>query len=92
LSTPFYVSKEWILAPGTPRNRAVPPCDITDEGLPEGQVQRWLPGQNPNLDEMTKLWGIPATAVAVGAETMYPEYRKQLKDTYVRPKRAAAPN
>ena len=87
LTAPLYVSKEWTLAGGAPRNRAVPPCDITDEGLPEGQVQRWLPGQNPNIDEMTKLWGIPAKAVAGGAETMYPEYRKQLKDTYVRPQR-----
>jgi hypothetical protein len=34
---------------------------------------------------MTKLWGIPVEAVKGGAETMYPEYRKKLKDTYVRP-------
>ena len=30
---------------------------------------------------MTKLWGIPVEAVKGGAETMYPEYRKKLKDT-----------
>jgi hypothetical protein len=89
LTAPLYVSKEWTPAPGgAPRNRAVPPCTITFEGISEGQVQRFLPGQNPNVDEMTKLWGIPAKAVAGGEETMYPEYRKQLKDTYVRPQRA----
>ena len=42
---------------------------------------------------MTKLWGIPAAAVQGGAETMYPEYRKQLKNTYVRLKRnVSTPN
>ena len=53
---------------------------------PLGQgVPHYLPGQNPNVEEMTKLWGIPVEAVKGGAETMYPEYRKKLKDTYVRP-------
>ncbi len=89
LTAPLYVSKEWTLAAGgAPRNRAVPPCTITFEGISEGQVQRFLPGQNPNVDEMTKLWGIPVEAVRGGEETMYPEYRKKLKNTYVRPQRA----
>jgi len=68
-------------------NRAAPPCTVTFEGVPTGQVQRYLPGQNPNMDEMTKMWGIPPEAVRGGAETMYPEYRKKLKDTYKRPEK-----
>jgi hypothetical protein len=34
---------------------------------------------------MTDMWGIPVEAVMGGAETMYPEYRKKLKETYKRP-------
>jgi hypothetical protein len=48
-------------------------------------VPHFLPGQNPFVDEMTKTWGIPVDAVKGGADTMYPDYRKKLKDTYVRP-------
>jgi len=84
LTEPLYVSKEWTLG-ANQTNRAVPPCTVTFEGVPSGQVQRYLPGQNPNIDEMTKMWGIPVEAVMGGAETMYPEYRKKLKETYKRP-------
>jgi hypothetical protein len=34
---------------------------------------------------MTEMWGIPVEAVQGGAETMYPEYRKTLRETYRRP-------
>ena len=78
------MTKEWTLS-DTPTNRAATPCTVAFEGIPRGQVQRFLPGQNPNVDEMTRRWGIPEEAVMGGAETMYPEYRKQLRDTYVRP-------
>jgi hypothetical protein len=91
LTRPLYVSKEWTLLGGAPRNRAVPTCDITDEGVAVTQVQRWLPGQNPNLDELTRMWGIPPAAIQGGEETMYPEYRKQLKNTYVRPQKPPRP-
>ena len=86
LTEPLYVSKEWTLN-DNPRNRAVDPCTITFEGIPAEQVQYYLPGQNPFIEEMTELWGIPVEAVMGGAETMYPEYREQLRDTYVRPER-----
>jgi hypothetical protein len=91
LTRPLYVSKEWTLLGGTPRNRAVPTCDVTDEGVKPEVVQHWLPGQNPNLDELTRMWGIPPAAIQGGEETMYPEYRKQLKNTYVRPAKPPRP-
>jgi hypothetical protein len=92
LTEPLYVTKEWTLAGGVPRNRAVPPCTVTFEGVNEGKVEHFLPGQNSNVDEMTKMWGIPLEAVQGGAETMYPEYRKKLRNTYVRPQRVKMPN
>ena len=66
---------------------AAPPCTVTFEGVETGEVKRYLPGENPNINEMTEMWGIPVEAVMGGAETMYPEYRKKLKDTYKRPEK-----
>jgi hypothetical protein len=37
------------------------------------------------VNEVTKMYGIPVEAVLGGAETMYPEYRKKLKDKYTPP-------
>jgi hypothetical protein len=84
LTEPFYVSKEWTLDDDM-TNRAGTPCTVAFEGISPGQVQHYLPGQNPNVGEMTRLWGIPEEAVRGGAETMYPEYRERLRETYVRP-------
>jgi len=50
-------------------------------------VPHYLPGKNPFVDELTKDYHIPAEAVMGGAETMYPEYRKKLKDKYVAPEK-----
>jgi hypothetical protein len=52
----------------------------------------YLPGKHPALNEVTEKHNIPLEAVLGGPETMYPEYRKKLKDAYVLPPpvRAAA--
>jgi hypothetical protein len=50
-------------------------------------VPHYLPDRNPFTDEVTKLYRIPAEAVTGGAETMYPEFRKKLKDNYVAPEK-----
>jgi hypothetical protein len=47
-------------------------------------VPHYLPGQNPFVKELTERHNIPVEAVLGGAETMYPEYRKKLRD-YVPP-------
>jgi hypothetical protein len=64
-----------------------PTCVPTYEGTSTagGRVPHFLPGQNPSIDELTKITGIPREATLGGAETMYPEYRKKLKDRFVRP-------
>jgi hypothetical protein len=48
-------------------------------------VPHYLPGKNPFMNEMTRKKGIPLEAVMGGPETIYPEYRKKLKDTYKAP-------
>ncbi len=63
---------------------AGPPCIIADEGVSEGRVPNYLPGKNPFVDEVTQATHIPREAVLGGAETVYPEYRKKIKDEYLR--------
>ena len=42
------------------------------------------------VDELTKLYGIPQEAVLGGAETALPEFRKKIKDKYVRPSKCVS--
>jgi hypothetical protein len=58
------------------------PCVQGDEGVEEGVVPHFLPGQNPFLDEMNKAYHIPVIASQGGAETMYPEFRSKIKDGF----------
>lgn len=58
------------------------PCVQGDEGVPEGAVPHYLPGKNPFIDEMEKDYHVPVYASEGGAETMYPEFRKKMKDAF----------
>jgi hypothetical protein len=54
---------------------------------PFGWVPHYLPGSNPVLTEFSEQYGIPFEATRGGAETMYPEYRKKIKQMVIpRPK------
>jgi hypothetical protein len=86
LTEPLYVSREFQLS-ATPMNPAAWPCTVADEAVAPGHVPHHLPGRNPFVNEMTDLFGIPVEAVLGGAETMYPEYRKKIRDKYVRPEK-----
>jgi hypothetical protein len=48
-------------------------------------VPHYLPGKNPLVDEMNKLYGIPQEAAMGGVETMYPAYRDKIKDKFKLP-------
>lgn len=85
LSEPFMVSKNFQLDAG-PVRPIGPPCVPGYEGQ-SGEVPHYLPGANPSVDELTKLYGIPRAATLGGAPTMYPEFRKTIKDAYVRPEK-----
>jgi hypothetical protein len=89
LTEPYIVSTSFRLSvDGPPLAPIGPPCIPTYEGDPgNGSVPHILPGQNPSIDELTKLYGIPREAVLGGAETMYPEYRKKIKDKFVLPEK-----
>jgi len=88
LTRPHIVNRTWKLDPSSNINPVTNPCvpeaELADlKG--EGGVPHYLPGENPFINEMTRMYHIPLEAVMGGAETMYPEYRKKLKDAYVAP-------
>lgn len=88
LTQPFVVSRSYQLDPTANLARVPAPCVPEAElaGLKgEGEVPHYLPGKNPFIGDVTRMYNIPVEAVMGGAETMYPEYRKKLKDTYVAP-------
>ena len=48
-------------------------------------MPHYLPGKNPFIDEMDRLYHIPREASLGGAETMYPAFRDKIKDKFVIP-------
>jgi hypothetical protein len=86
LSEPFLISKNFQLDSG-PIRPIGPPCVPGYEGQSGDEVPHYLPGTNPSVDELTKLYHLPRDAVLGGAQTMYPEFRKTIKDKYVRPEK-----
>ena len=91
LSEPYLITKSFRLNPdAAPMSPVGPPCIPTYEGTAEGSVPHILPGENPSIDELTTLYHIPRKAVLGGADTMYPEYRKTMKDAFVRPDKCPA--
>lgn len=86
LTEPEVITKNFQLD-SAPIRPIGPPCVPGYEGAGSDSVPHYLPGENPSVDELTQLYGIPRDAVLGGAQTMYPEYRKVVQKTYVRPEK-----
>jgi hypothetical protein len=85
LAEPHIISKSFQLSVN-PILPVGPPCVTTFEGRPPGEsVPHYVPEKNPFVDEMTKRFHIPPDAVLGRPETLYPEYRKKIKESYVPP-------
>jgi hypothetical protein len=84
LSERYVLSKTFELSPTAGRPIG-PPCQPGYEGVEPGRVPHFLPGRNPFIGELTDLYGIPPQAILGGASTMYPEFRKAIRDEFVRP-------
>ena len=87
---PVYLVEAEIVTKGFRLSQA--PLDYRDPCVPgfEGRepgdsVPHLPPDQNPFLDEFMKLYNLPREAVLGYRDTLYPEYRKRIKDTYVPP-------
>jgi len=94
LEDPVYLAEPYVLTDvfrltTNPNNFPLTACEPIEE-LPHLHenptlVPHYLPGTHPAMNEVTERYNIPLEAVLGGPETMYPEYRKKLKDTYVPP-------
>jgi hypothetical protein len=89
LTEPYYLTRSFALT-RAPINPATHPCTLANEGVEAERVPHYFPGQNPFVDELTRLYGIPQEAVLGGAETALPEFRKKIKDKYVRPSKCVS--
>jgi len=88
LTEPHVVDRSWVLDPraNTPPTAAAcfPYVEIPNlDGT--AKVPHFLPGKNPDVAELVKLYNLPQEAILGFPETIYPEYRKKIKDTYMRP-------
>jgi hypothetical protein len=99
LEDPVYLAAPYVLTEifrltTTPNSFPLTACEPIEE-LPylhenPALVPHYLPGRHPAMNEVTQRYNIPLDAVVGGPETMYPEYRKKLKDKYVPPPPPAA--
>ena len=87
LTQPHVVSRVWQLNPKGDVPRVNICTSVTEIPRLEdsGIVPHLLPGDNPSLTFMPRTYGVPLEAAMGHAETLYPEYRKTLRKTYVRP-------
>jgi hypothetical protein len=79
LSEPLIRSSEYRLNV----NAQVPshPCTSAYEGLEKGHVPHFLLGENPFLKDIRVRYGIPPEEPTGGAETMYPEFQRKLRNS-----------
>jgi len=91
---PIYLEEPHVQAGSyrlNPRGQ-IPPTNPTCFPLTElarldapGTVPHFLPGTNPDEHTFAKMYNLPVEAAHGGAQTLYPEYRKTLKDRYTIP-------
>jgi hypothetical protein len=100
LEDPVYLAEPYVLTEvfrlsTNPNNFPLTACEPIEE-LPHlhenpALVPHYLPGKHPAMNEATERYNLPLDAVLGGPATIYPEYRKQLKDKYVQPPPVARP-
>jgi hypothetical protein len=84
LAEPEVVSKSYRLSPRPLDYRSE--CVVGYEGKEPGDsVPHFAPDKNPFVNEFMNLYHLPREAVLGYPETIYPEYRKKIKDAYVPP-------
>jgi len=87
LTEPLVRSRNFVRMSGLGEGNwiAATPCEPGEEtAAPPHAVPHYLPGENPFVAEAERKSGIPAEALTGGAETLYPEYRRRLKELLAR--------
>lgn len=85
LTEPFIRTTTFQSDPSQTNALPTPCSPVVEIPRPRGAVPHYLPGTNPDLNELNKTKSVPTFALRGGAETMYPEYRKRLKEAYKAP-------
>jgi hypothetical protein len=79
LEEPFIHTRNFVM--NTSQVMRPYPCRGAIEiDRPPGVIPHHLPGENPFVDVFQQIHGIPREAALGGAETLYPEYRKRLRE------------
>jgi glyoxylase-like metal-dependent hydrolase (beta-lactamase superfamily II) len=80
LTEPLIKTENFVLDLHATNGQWVYHCRYVDEieGRKKGQVDNYLPGENPFLKEFSDRFKLPYEAVRGGAETMYPEYKRAM--------------
>ncbi len=89
INDPIYLTEPYpytvsYLRSDNPVGRDWDLCIVGYEGVDEGVVPFYLPGKNPLVDQMMKIYNIPVEASLGGADTMYPAFRDKLKAQYLK--------
>jgi hypothetical protein len=82
LTEPLVRTQSWVRDPSMVVTSN--DCEYVPEVLGDSadDVPHYLPGENPYLTEWAEWYGVPVEAARGGAETMYPEYRELLPQTW----------
>src|SRR5947209_159801 len=85
LEDPVYLAEPYVLTEVFRLTACEPIEELPRLHENPALVPHYLPGKQPFVNEATERYNIPLEAVQGGPETIYPEYRKKLKDKYVPP-------
>ena len=89
LTEPLVRSRNFVRMSGLGEGNwiAATPCEPAEETTaPPHGVPNYLPGENPFVTEAERRTGLPREALAGGAETLFPEYRRRLAELRTLPK------
>jgi hypothetical protein len=87
LTEPLFISRTYQLDPRGNLGYWEPCWAVTEIPRLEGSgiVPNYLPGENPNRTYISDTYKIPQEAAMGHAESLYPEFRKKLRETYKPP-------
>ena len=85
LSQPFLLTRVFLHYVSAPQSAVGEPCVMAYEGVAPDAAPFYLPGQNPLRNVVPETYGIPFSAELAGAASMYPAFRKVLRNEYRRP-------
>ncbi len=87
LTEPHVVTRTWVHDPRG--NQTQDGVCVTGNEIPTiedtGIVPHYLPGENPEADFMIRMFNLPKEAAMGYAQSLYPEYRKTIRNSYKPP-------